>query len=153
MLVVVPLGWFSRRYAVRDTSRGEIGELGFASLRERGALRVDGAEYQVSREGLAGDFILAGGGGSVARAAKPSAFRRALFLKVGDTEYALRPESAFGRGYLILAGDTQVGRIAPLRRWGRTLEADLPEQIASPVRMFILWLVLLMVRRQRASDS
>ena len=151
MLHIDPTSWYSWDFTVSDESR-PVADLAMSWWREKGVLAVDGVTFRVYREGLAsGAFILEGPGGVLARAEKPSAFRREFVMRHDGREYTLRPRSMFGRAFILMAGSRELGSVAPHSAFGRKAAADLPPELPVPVRAFIVWLV--MIAWKRAQDA
>jgi hypothetical protein len=79
-LQIVPTNWYSWDVKVSDESR-PVADIAMSWWREKGALTIDGATYRVYREApLSGAFVLEGAGGVLARAEKPSVFRREFVI-------------------------------------------------------------------------
>jgi len=153
MLKVISKSWFSWDYIVTDGA-SPIAEIDVSWWREKGVLIVRGSTYDVYREGLiSGAFLLESDGSILARAEKPSAFRRSFELECGKKFYMLRAASAFRRKFVLIDGDREVGEIGPDRVFTRRATADLPEDIPLPVKVFIIWLVVIMWKRESDSAS
>ena len=151
MLKVIPKSWFSWDFIVTD-GVSPIAEIDLSWWREKGVLTVRDSTYDVYREGLmSGAFRLESNGSILARAEKPSAFRRSFQVECGKKFYMLRAESAFGRKFVLIDGDREVGEISPDGVFTRRATADLPEGIPLPVKVFIIWLVVILWKRE--SDS
>ena len=151
MLHVAPTHWYSWDVTVTDESR-PVADISVSAWREKGALRIDGETYRLSREApLSGDFLLEHAGSVLARAEKPSVFRREFVLHHAGREYTLRPRSMFRREFVLLDGSRQVGSIAPKSAFTRKAAADLPHSLPLPVRMFVVWLTVISWRRQQNS--
>ena len=151
MLDVVPTHWFSWDVTVTDQSR-PVADIAVSWWREKGALRIDGETYRLSREApLFGDFLLERAGSVLARAQKPSVFRREFVVRHDGREYTLRPRSMFRREFVLLVGSRQIGSIAPKNAFTRRAAADLPQDLPVPVRMFIVWLTVISWRREQNS--
>jgi hypothetical protein len=151
MLQIVPTSWWSWDVKVSDEAR-PVADIAMSWWREKGALAIDGARYRVYREApLSGAFVLAGAGGVLARAEKPSVFRREFVVRHAGREYTLRPRSMFRRAFVLLDGSREVGSLAPQSAFTRKAAADLPHDLPLPVRAFIVWLIL--VSWRRAQDS
>jgi hypothetical protein len=150
-LTLHPKHWFSWDFTVDDGQRA-VADIDVSWWRERGTLSVAGRTYPVYREGLmSGDFILESDGVVLARAAKPSAFRRAFELNHDGRTYILRARSAFRRAFVLEHGSREVGSVVPqglMRRWAT---AELPDTLPLPVKVFALWLTILIWKRE--SDS
>ena len=118
----------------------------------RGYMTVEGLDYQVYREGLmSGDFILASNKTVLARAKKPNAFRRSFTIEHGDKKYTLGAKSAFRRGFILLDGNREVGSLSPQGVFTRQASADLPQHLPLSLKVFIIWLGIIMWKRE--SDS
>lgn len=153
MLKVISKSWFSWDYIVTDGA-SPIAEIDVSWWREKGVLTVRGSTYDVYREGLiSGAFLLESDGSILARAEKPSAFRRSFELECGKKFYMLRAASAFRRKFVLVDGDREVGEIGPDGVFTRRATADLPEDIPLPVKVFIIWLVVIMWKRESDSAS
>jgi len=151
MLQIVPTHWYSWDVTVTDESR-PVADIALSWLGETGTLTVDGNTYDVHREGLmSGTFVLEHAGRVLAQAEKPSVFRREFVIRHADREYTLRPQSFFGRAYVLLDGSRQLGSLAPKGPFTRGAAADLPHDLPLPLRMFIVWLTVVLWRRQRSS--
>ena len=151
MLQIVPTHWYSWDVTVTDASR-TVADIALSWWREKGALTIDGATYGVYREGLiSGDFVLEHAGRVLARAEKPSVFRREFVIRHAGREYTLRRRSIFRRAFVLLAGSRHVGSIAPSGAFTRKAAADLPHELPLPVRMFIVWLTVISWRREQSS--
>ena len=151
MLQVVPANWYSWDFTVADESR-PVADIATSWWLEKGTLAVDGATYRVYREApLSGAFVLEGAGGVIARAEKPSVFRRELVIRHAGREYTLRPRSMFRRAFVLLDGSREVGSLTPRSAFTRKAAADLPRDLPLPVRAFIVWLMVISWRRSQDS--
>jgi hypothetical protein len=147
MLQIVPTSWCSWDFKVSDDSR-PVADIAMSRWRENGALAIDGVTYWVYREvPLFGDFILEGAGGVLARAEKPSVFRREFVLRYAGREYTLRPRSIFRRAFVLLDGAREIGSLAPKIAFTRDAAVDLPPTLPVPLHMFIVWLTVISWRR------
>jgi hypothetical protein len=151
MLRASPAGWFSWNFIL--TEDGErLAEINLAWLREAGQLSVGEESYRVYREGImSGTFVLEENGVILARADKPSALYRSFNVYCGDKVYVLEAESAFRRKFVLNCGGERVGSIYPEGALTRKCVVDLPEGIPLAVRTFIVWLVIILWKRE--SDS
>lgn len=149
MLNAIPKAWFSWDFTVLEESQ-PVADIDVSWWREKGLLTIQGTDYKVYREGvMRGAFILESAGVVLAQARKPSVFSRSFVLDHAGKQYTLR--SAFWRKYLLWQGDRQIGSISPESIFTRRARADLPEDLPLPVRVFILWLVVILWKRD--SDS
>lgn len=150
-----PTRFFSWNYRIWDeadlASRLEL-ELGV--FRGGGRLLVDGVEFIVRKEGILGShFILEAETGVMAEAVKPSALRRSFQVRAGDRLFTLQAAGLFSRRYVLLHGHQEIGSISPSGFFGRTTIVDLPESVPIPIRLFLLFLVLLLWKRAAAAAA
>ena len=151
MLQIAPTHWYSWDVTVTEELR-PVADIAMSWLREKGTLTINDATYRVYREGLmSGAFILEHAGQVLARAEKPSVFRREFVIRHAGREYSLRPESVFRRAFVLMNRSRQVGSIAPKGAFTRKAAADLPHDLPLPIRMFIVWLTMISWRRQQQS--
>jgi hypothetical protein len=148
MLTAIPHHWFSWDFSLLD--KGEpLAEIDMSSWREKGSLRVSDSSYLVYRERvLSGDFLLEANGTVIARAKKASAMTRRLLLTVADSQFELKPRSALTRKFDLLSNGVIVGTLAPHGFLNRRMSVDLPEDLPLPIRSFVVWLTLLMWKRE-----
>ena len=151
MLTAVPNRWFSWKFAVMSGSQA-VAELNMSLWREKAWLTVQGVDCLAYREGLmSGDFILESAGSTLARAQKPSAFRRSFIIEHADRQYVLMARSAFRRAFVFREGDREVGSVSPAGVFTRRALVDLPETLPLHVKVFIIWLTIILWKRE--SDS
>jgi hypothetical protein len=147
MLQLEPTRWFSWAFTVQDEGR-PLGTLDISVWRERGDLTVAGQTFAIVREGfISSDFRLESRGTVVATAAKPSVFRREFAITFSGRTLRLKPRSAWGRALVLLEGEREVGDVRPRAMWSRRATATLPDTLPVPVRMFVLWLAMLIWKR------
>ena len=148
MLRAVPKRWFSWDFTVMQGSE-TLADMDLSWWREKGVLTVQGRSYRVYREGLmSGDFVLESPESVVARANKPSALRRSFLIEHAGKQYTLRARSAFRRAFLLLDGETEVGSLSPEGIFTRRVTVDLPEDMKPPVKVFIVWLAIILWTRE-----
>jgi hypothetical protein len=151
MLTAIPRHWFSWNFTLLDGGQ-PFGELGMAMWREKGGFTISNTVYRISRERLfSGGFVLESNGVVIATARKPSAFTRRLLIEQGGVQYELRPRSMFLRGFQLRAGDQVVGTLLPDGFLSRRMNIDLPGSIPMPMRAFLIWLTVLMWKREADS--
>ena len=147
MLTAVRKRWFSWDYTISEGSR-DLADITMARWRESGVVTVQGVAFRASREGrMSGDFRLQGPGATVARASKPSAFRRAFVVAHEGDHYILRSRSLVSRAFVLLKGEREVGSVTPTSIFSRSAVIDLPADLPLPVRAFIVWLVIISWKR------
>jgi len=147
MLKALPDSWFSWNFTIFD-ERSAVAKIDLAWVREAGELHVDGSSYRVYREGLLnGAFILEKEGAEIARAEKPGILFRSFKVESGGKIFMVDAESALGRKFVLSEGGQTLGSVQPEHALTRRAIVDLPEDIALPVRIFIVWLILILWKR------
>lgn len=150
-LVAKPKAWWSWTFSVFDNDN-QIAETSFACLREAGTLQLANSTYRLYRQGaFRGPFILEKNGAVIAHADKPSALMRSFNVHHGEKTYTLEAESLFRRKFVVRELGSTIGSIAPQRACYRDARIDLPVALPLPVRLFMLWLTLLLWKREADS--
>ncbi len=152
LLRAIPKSWFSYDFAVSDARGTLVGGADLSNWRERAELDIGGRRYQAHHGSWEKEFILIGEGGKkVVVAEKLSAWKERFSFEYDGHHYELRKESVW-KGDLVLSQEG-VGAVGYVRRKGmfkREWEAELPNELPVEVRVFIVWLAVLLARR---SDS
>ena len=150
-LKAIPRKWWSWTFSVFNDGR-EIAELSFACLREGGGLRFCDSIYRIYRQGMfSGSFILETNGQITAYAEKPSVLHRSFTVHHAGKTYILEAESAFRRKFVLRNADSVTGSISPEKACARDARIDLPTELPLPVRLFMVWLTLLLWKRDADS--
>lgn len=155
MLTAIPQGLFSGDYTITQDNE-QVAELDLSLWKEQGTMIIADRRFQVRKEGWVNQtFLLEQGDQVIARARKPSVFKRRFELVLGETTCELRPKNVFCRTYHVYAPgtDTPVGRIARQGWFTRRTDIDLPDDWPAGLQVFVFWLVLLMWRRDAAAAS
>ena len=147
MLTLTAKHWYSWDFTLLKDQR-VVADLGMSAWREKGTLTVEGVEHRVFRERvLGGDFVIEAAGRTLARAAKPSAFRNTLRITRDQRTYLLRKRSIWRNEFVLLDGEREIGSIARKSFWTRQATVALPEDWPLPTRAFVIWLVLMLWKR------
>jgi len=146
LMKLIPKSWRSWDFTAFDGSHA-VADFDISSWREKAILTVQGDQYSVYREGMmTGDFILQSvAGQELARAEKPSAFRRCFVIRHAGSSYTLRATSM--RQLTLFDGSREIGSISPDGFFTRRATVDLPDALPLPVRMFITWLAIILWKR------
>lgn len=154
MLTATPRGWFSWDYAV-SSKNDHLADIDISWWREKGTLTVDGQQYGVYRERpLSGRFILESNGTILASAEKPSSLRRRLIIEdAAGRQYELKPRDMFSRTFELHQGATVIGRLSAKGLLSRGMNVDLPETLPLPVRVFVMWLTVILWKRDAQAAS
>jgi hypothetical protein len=152
-LRAAPHAWYSWGFDI--TADGQtVGEIALHSWRERATLTVEGRRYKAYRERLlSGSFILESDGAVVARADKPSAWRREFVIDHAGTRWTLRAPSSLRRQFILMSGDLEVGFVRPESSLRRAATVTLPSALPLAVSAFVVWLVILMWKRDADAAS
>ncbi len=150
MLRAVPNGWFSYDFTVFDRSGTPVARADLANWRETAKLEVGATRYEAHRKGWRSkEFVLEKEDGRVvAVAEKPSAWKDRFVFEHGGNRYELKKESV-GRSSFILWRDG-VGLVGSVRRKGffkREWAAEVPEELPLEVRVFVMWLAVILWKR------
>ena len=147
MLQAVPTHWLSWNFTVTQGSE-VLANIDTPRWSEKGVLTIDGRTYRVYREGLAsGDFVLESPEMIVARARKPSAFRRAFIVEHSGRQYSLRTKWPCGRAFRLLDGETEIGSISPEGFLTRRAAVVMPHDMPLLVQVFVVWLAIIIWKR------
>jgi hypothetical protein len=152
MLQAIPRHWYSWRYDLVEGTT-HLAEVCVSSWRAAGQITVGQNTFKVSRQGMfRGAFLLESSDGSIlARAEKPSVFRRSFDIQHQGRHYILKTGSMFGRRLVLLDGMIEVGSLTARSILSRRAEVNLPEDLPAPVKAFVVWLSVLLWKR--ASDG
>lgn len=152
MLSAAPRRWLSWDYMVKDSDGEDVARVTIGSWSEKGTVILAEEEYRVYRQGLTGPFVLESVDGSTAASAlKPSALHRKFLVSSGGREYTLQAAAALSREFGLFDGDRRVGAVVPASWLSRRARADFDGEIPPPLQAFVLWLALLLWKRE--SDS
>jgi hypothetical protein len=154
MLNAIPRSWLSWDFRILDGGR-EVAVMDMSFWREKGGLSIDGVLYRAHREGRnRGAFILEAPGGQVlAKAEKPNALRRRFVVECGGRRLWLEAWTPFGRAFVLRDDQRYIGIVKPDNFVTRRTTANLPEDLPLPVRVFFLWLVFILWRRDDRSAN
>jgi hypothetical protein len=153
MLRVTPRSWFSNTYLIAEDGVS-VAALDLAVFREAATLLIDREEYRLYREGWAsGDFVLERNGAVVARATKPSAFRNLFEIEYNGQRFTLQRESAWRREFGLYRGEGRIGALAPESTWSRVAQGELPADLPLAVRAFMIWLMVVIWRRDDSAAA
>jgi hypothetical protein len=159
MLKTIPAHWFTWNCGVFE-NHVPIANMGFSVWGEAGELQVQNAHdqnghhqnshYKVYRESaISSNFFLADHETCIAMAEKPNPLFRQFFIKHADSRYELQAISPLGRKFILQEYGQIVGSIYPAHALTQRAIADLPTTIPLPVRLFMVWLVLTLWKRQQ----
>ena len=152
-LIATPKHWFSWDFSVLHKEQ-IITQLDLSVWREKGIFKIQGLEYKVSRAKLlSGNYKLESMGNVIATANKPSLLRKRFIIQFLDNEFELVSKSIFGRSFLLLQSNKVIGSIKSANFLNRKAVVNLPDDIPIHVKSFMLWLVIIMWKRESNSSS
>jgi len=148
MLRAVPNGWFSYDFTLFDRTGRPVARVDLANWREKAKLEVSGTPYEAHHKAWASEFVLEKDGQVLAVAEKPSTWKDRFFFEHGGNRYELKKESAWGRTFeLTRDGVGSVGSVRPKGAFRREWTVDMPGELPLEVRVFLVWLAVLLWRR------
>lgn len=154
LLRAVPKRLFAREFWLKEPNGKRVAEILLPSWRARGAVVIDTASYPIQRQELVGPYIMfAPDGSQAARAVKPKALRRSFTIHYGQREYMLTAVSALRRECGLFDGERPIGTITPESWFGRRAEVMFADELPLPLRVFAVWLTLLLWRRDAEADA
>src|SRR5262245_6575586 len=150
MLEAMPLGIFSRRYAVTDSGR-PVAQIAFGRWKQHDTIERDGRRLSVRSEGWWRPKLkLEEHGRLLSCAMQGSTLGRCFYFAFGDDEYELRPVGVFSRAFELARKGRPLGRVWPQGVLSRRVAVGLEEGLSLEVRLFTLWLALLAWHRAAA---
>ena len=157
MLRAVPDGWFSYDFTVFDRTGTPLARADLSNWRETAKLEVGGTPYEAHRkkEWASKEFVLEKEDGLVvAVAEKPSAWKDRFVFEHGDNRYELEKESVWGSAFVIRReGAGPVGFVRSKGIFKREWAVELPEELPPEVRVFVVWLVVLLWKRAASAAA
>ncbi|MCU0571118.1 MAG: hypothetical protein MUF49_31705 [Oculatellaceae cyanobacterium Prado106] len=148
VLQVTPNHWLTWNCRV-VAQRQSVATLRFSNWGEAGELNIQNYLYQLYREDrLSKNYYLADQLKCIAIAQKPNPLFRQFFVKEGDRRYELKATSAIGRQFILQEYGQIIGSLYPAHCLSRKVIVDLPESIPLSVKLFMVWLMLLLWKRQ-----
>jgi hypothetical protein len=168
MLRAVHKSWFSHDFTVFDHTGQPVAQADLSSWRERTKLDIGGTHYDASAQKReAKEFLLENESGqrvAVVEKVEPPSTWKDRFLKSsewkdrfpfehGGNRYELRKEST--KAYVIAReGVGSVGSVRLEGGWfSREWTVDLPEELPLEVKVFLVWVVVVLWRRERVAAA
>jgi hypothetical protein len=74
-------------------------------------------------------------------------------LDFGGAQFELKPQSPFTRGFQLLKGKRIVGTLLPASFLTRKINVELPEDLPLQIRAFIVWLTVLLWKRDASAAA
>jgi hypothetical protein len=157
MLRAVPDGWFSYDFTVFDRSGTPVARAELSNWRESAKLEVEGTRYKAHRKKgwVSRELVLEKEDGLVVAAAKkPSAWKDHFVFEHGGNRYELKKESVWRSAFVLLRdGASLVGSVRRKGFFKGEWTVDVPEELPLEVRVFVVWLVVLLWKREDSSAA
>ena len=151
MFEIDPKGWFSRTLIIRNAGQ-VICAITLARFGEKATFTLEGVKYQVYRQpSTSGMFALAMGDQQLAVAEKPASAHE-MKITYGTTSYLLKRTGSLGHTCELTINGEAVGYIKP-KHGTRAARAEIPEAVPLPIKIFIIWLYLLLWRRAASASA
>ena len=151
MLYAEPHSALSWDFTVYEESL-PVAEVDLAWVRERAVVTIKDVNCDVYRESVGGAFVLAVDDYVLMRAVKTSVFSSSFDVTYEERAYHLKKKSIFSRAFELWQDGSVVGTITPRGMFTRKADADLPNDLPLAVRVFMLWLVILIWKRAASSS-
>lgn len=153
MLKAIPNNFLSWDFTVFD-GQTAVADIDISWWREKGTLSIESQEYQVYREGfLSGRFVLEQNEQLIAQAEKPSVLSRSMLITIGNQKYTLKPKGFLSRRFVLLNDSNKVGELSPIGVFSRKMNIDLAEEMTLPAKVFIVWLTVILWKRESDAAS
>jgi len=107
MLEATPTNFFSTTFLLQDAGR-IVGEIDASLFMQKAQLELADGGYDLYREGLIGDFVLALNGKVIARAAKTSVFENRFEVTIPGHSLELRKLSISSRQFGVFEGGKKI---------------------------------------------
>jgi hypothetical protein len=151
ILIAVPKNWFCWDFDIQDENQRSLAEVRLSNWLDRGAISIPGNEYKVSRERLLGAFTLEQESTILARAEKPNLFLRQFIIESNARTYTLKAWSAMTRAMVLTEDEVVIGKLVPESFMTRRTKIELPEELPLFLRMFVVWLTMVLWKRDSES--
>ncbi len=149
VLTGIPKSWITWDYELRDKST-LVATLYLDWMVERARCTIFGRSWDLGRESwYSGAFFVKQAGRVAASAAKPNSLLRSFQVKFDAKVYRWEAESAFVRAFRLLDGEQVIGSMRPENVFTRRATIELPDEFSAERKAFLVWLALLMWRRQK----
>ena len=148
LLTGIPKGWVTWDYELRE-QRSLVATLYLDWMTERARCTISGRSWELARESwLGGAFQMKQSGKVFASAEKPNVLFRSFVVKFDSKTYRWEAESAFVRTFQLFEGDQVIGTMRPENMFTRRATIELPAEFSLERKAFLVWLALLIWRRQ-----
>jgi hypothetical protein len=149
-----PKGFFNRRRYSVEHNGLPVAEIACTIIGAKATITIGGESYRAAREGvMSGAFYLEANGSRIASAEKPNLFHRLFAVRCGTRAFTLKSAAAFGRAYVLTENEAAIGTITRQGFFGRKFSPELPDDLTLEFKLFLIWLVIVLWRRQRRAGA
>ncbi len=149
-----PKSLFAARSYTLKRGGVEIGRIDCGGIRQPASIVIGDATFRPARDGvLRTTYHLDGNGSRLASAAPAGAASRRFTVEAGARAYTLAVTSWSGRRFTLSENGAAVGTIARTGFFTTKCKADLPDDLPLEVQAFLIWLVIIIWRRQAATNA
>lgn len=153
ILEASPTGWVSWDVLIKSDG-APITELKISAWKSRGTFQLDGQDFTIEPSGFwSQNAVLLRDGATIAKAAKPSVFRRQFLLTSAGHRMELESRSWTGRDYALVMGNQEVGWVTREGWLGRKITLEFPDEVPEVLQVFLTYLVLCQAKREAAAAS
>jgi hypothetical protein len=154
LIEFAPKSLFATRYYGLKRDGVAIGQIDCGGIRQPASIVIGDATFRPARDGvLQTTYHLDGDGARLASAAPAGAAFRRFTVETGARTYTLAVSSWAGRRFTLTENGTAVGTIARTGFFTTKCKADLPDDLPIGVQAFLIWLVIIIWRRQAATNA
>ena len=154
LIEFAPKSLFAARYYTLKRGGAAIGQIDCGGIRQPASIVLGDATFRPARDGvLRTTYHLDGNGARLASAAPAGAGFRRFTVDAGARTYTLAVTSWAGRRFTLSENGTAVGTIARIGFFSTKCQADLPDDLPLEVQAFLIWLVVIIWRRQAATNA
>lgn len=151
MLKAQAKGFMERTYEVFENDHF-LAAVKLSSWKESAVVELGGKQYRFKRDKtFSGPFLLLEVENVIAYAQKPSAFKDRFLVAYSGRSFEFRKPSIWKNRFELEESGKPAGFVESRGFFRREYVADLPEELPAVVRLFILWLTLIIAKRQQAA--
>ena len=154
LIEFAPKSLFAARYYTLTRDGAAIGQIDCGGIRQPAAIVIGDTTFRPARDGvLRTTYHLDGNGARLASAVPAGAAFRRFTVQADARTYALAVTSWTGRRFTLTENGTAVGTIARTGFFTTKCSADLPDDLPLGMQAFLIWLVIIIWRRQAATNA
>ncbi len=145
MLRLIRQGWFLPRFKVFENDV-ELPNMAFKFGSKTMNFEIQGVDYKFeARETFfsGGSYVIESNNSILTVAERPGRLGRTFSFVLGAKQYHLCSETGWKPSFVLLEGEHLVGKIYSEKGFRGDVIAELPADLSLPVKMFMLWLVML----------